>query len=103
MTRKVRLVRGKGGRKAKGRGRGNKFRTVDGEEEEYEECEDDYEDEGEPEGDEGADPEPEGEDPSGSVNHINQMTICVVVGSPRLLLWQPQARVLRELVVSHIV
>ena len=66
--------RGKGGRKAKGRGRGNKFRTVDGEEEEYEEGEDDYEDEGEPEGE---DPEPEGEDPSGSVNHINQMTMCI--------------------------
>ena len=55
---------------------GNKFRTVDGEEE-YEEGEDDYEDEGEPEGDEGEDPEPEGEDPSGSVNHINQMTMCI--------------------------
>ena len=68
--------RGKGGRRAKGRGRGNKFRTVDGEEE-YEEGEDDYEDEGEPEGDEGEDPEPEGEDPSGSVNHINQMTMCI--------------------------
>ena len=68
--------RGKGGRKAKGRGRGNKFRTVDGEEE-YEEGEDDYEDEDEPEGDEGEDPEPEGEDPSGSVNHINQMTMCI--------------------------
>ena len=54
----------------------NKFRTVDGEEE-YEEGEDDYEDEGEPEGDEGEDPEPEGEDPSGSVNHINQMTMCI--------------------------
>ena len=68
--------RGKGGRKAKGRGRGNKFRTVDGEEE-YEDGEDDYEDEDEPEGDEGEDPEPEGEDPSGSVNHINQMTMCI--------------------------
>ena len=68
--------RGKGGRKAKGRGRGNKFRTVDGEEE-YEEGEDDYEDEDEPEGNEGEDPEPEGEDPSGSVNHINQMTMCI--------------------------
>ena len=68
--------RGKGGRKAKGRGRGNKFRTVDGEEE-YEEGEDDYEDEDEPEGDEGEDPAPEGEDPSGSVNHINQMTMCI--------------------------
>ena len=68
--------RGKGGRKAKGRGRGNKFRTVDGEEE-YEEGEDDYEDEDEPEGDAGEDPEPEGEDPSGSVNHINQMTMCI--------------------------
>ena len=68
--------RGKGGRKAKGRGRGNKFRTVDGEEED-EEYDDDYEDEGEPEGDEGADPEPEGEDPSGSVNNINQMTMCI--------------------------
>ena len=68
--------RGKGGRKAKGRGQGNKFRMVDGEEE-YEEGEDDYEDEDEPEGDEGEDPEPEGEDPSGSVNHINQMTMCI--------------------------
>ena len=68
--------KGRGGRKAKGRGRGNKFRTVDGEEE-YEEGEDDYEDEGEPEGDEGEDPEPEDEDPSGSVNHINQMTMCI--------------------------
>ena len=67
---------GRGGRKAKGRGRGNKVRTVDGEEE-YEEGEDDYEDEGEPEGDEGEDPGPEGEDPSGSVNHINQMTMCI--------------------------
>ena len=54
----------RGGRKAKGRGRGNKFRTVDGEEE-NEEGEDDE------------DPEPEGEDPSGSVNHMNQMTMCI--------------------------
>ena len=68
--------RGKGGRKAKGRGRGNKFRTVEGEEGD-EEGEDDNEDEGEAEGDEGEDPEPEGEDPSGSVNHINQMTMCI--------------------------
>ena len=67
--------RGKGGRKAKGRGRGNKFRTVDGEEEE--EQDEDYEDEGEPEGDDEEHPEPEGEDPSGSVNQINQMTMCV--------------------------
>ena len=68
--------RGRGGRKAKGRGRGNKFRTVDGEEGD-EEGEDEYEDEGEPEGDEGEDPEPEGEDPSDSVNHISQMTMCI--------------------------
>ena len=67
--------RGKGGKKAKGRGRGNKFRTVDGEEEE--EQDEDYEDEDEPEGDDEEHPEPEGEDPSGSVNQINQMTMCV--------------------------
>ena len=67
--------RGKGGKKAKGRGRGNKFRTVDGEEEE--EQDEDYEGEDEPEGDDGEHPEPEGEDPSGSVNQINQMTMCV--------------------------
>ena len=67
--------RGKGGKKAKGRGRGNKFRTVDGEEEE--EQDEDYEDEDEPEGDDEEHPEPEGEDPSGSVNQINQMTVCV--------------------------
>ena len=36
-----------------------------------------YEDEGEPEGDDVEHPEPEGEDPSGSVNQINQMTMCV--------------------------
>ena len=66
--------RGKGGKKAKGRGRGNKFRTVDGEEEEQDE---DYEGEDEPEGDDEEHPEPEGEDPSGSVNQINQMTMCV--------------------------
>ena len=68
--------RGRGGRKARGRGRGNKFRTVDGEEEDDEQ-DDDYYDEDEPEGDEGEDPEPEGEDPSGSVNQINQMTMCI--------------------------
>ena len=85
--------RGKGGRKAKGRGRGNKFRTVDGEEEE--EQDEDYEDEDEPEGDDEEHPEPEGEDPSGSVNQINQMTMCVCVESQHLR--QPQARVLREL------
>ena len=68
--------RGKGGRKAKGRGRGNKFRNVEGEEED-EEQDEDYEDEGEPEGDDEEHPEPEGEDPSGSVNQINQMTMCV--------------------------
>ena len=72
---------GRGRGKARGRGRGNKFRTVDGEEED-EEYDDDYdydEDEGEPEGDGGEDPGPEGEDPSpsGSVNQINQMTMCV--------------------------
>ena len=67
--------RGKGGKKAKGRGRGNKFRTVDGEEEE--EQDEDYEGEDEPEGDDEEHPEPEGEDPSGSVNQINQMTMCV--------------------------
>ena len=33
--------------------------------------------EGEPEGDDVEHPEPEGEDPSGSVNQINQMTMCV--------------------------
>ena len=68
--------RGKGGRKTKGRGRGNKFRNVEGEDED-EEQDDDYEDEGEPEGDDEEHPEPEGEDPSGSVNQINQMTMCV--------------------------
>ena len=67
--------RGKGGKKAKGRGRGNKFRKVDGEEEE--EQDEDYEGEDEPEGDDEEHPEPEGEDPSGSVNQINQMTMCV--------------------------
>ena len=68
--------RGKGGRKTKGRGRGNKFRNVEGQDED-EEQDDDYEDEGEPEGDDEERPEPEGEDPSGSVNQINQMTMCV--------------------------
>ena len=68
--------RGKGGRKTKGRGRGNKFRNVEGEEED-EEQDEDYEDEGEPESDDEEHPEPEGEDPSGSVNQINQMTMCV--------------------------
>ena len=68
--------RGKGGRKTKGRGRGNKFRNVEGEEED-EEQDEDYEDEDEPEGDDVEHPEPEGEDPSGSVNQINQMTMCV--------------------------
>ena len=41
------------------------------------EQDEDYEDEGEPEGDDVEHPEPEGEDPSGSVNQINQMTMCV--------------------------
>ena len=68
--------RGRGGRKARGRGRGNKFRTVDGEEEEDEQ-DDDYEDEDEPEGDEEENPEPEGEDPSGSINKVNQMIMCI--------------------------
>ena len=68
--------RGKGGRKTKGRGRGNKFRNVEGENED-EEQDEDYEDDGEPEGDDEEHPEPEGEDPSGSVNQINQMTMCV--------------------------
>ena len=72
--------RGKGGRKTKGRGRGNKFRNVEGEDED-EEQDEDYEDDGEPEGDDEEHPEPEGEDPSGSVNQINQMTMCVCVGS----------------------
>ena len=67
--------RGKGGRKSKG-GRGNKFRNVEGEDED-EEQDEDYEDDGEPEGDDEEHPEPEGEDPSGSVNQINQMTMCV--------------------------
>ena len=69
--------RGRGGRQAKGRGRGNKFQTVDGEEE-YDEQNDDCEDEDEPEGDEGGEnPGPKGEDPSGSVNQVNQMTMCI--------------------------
>ena len=68
--------RGKGGRKTKGRGRGNKFRNVEGEDDD-EEQDEDYEDEGEPEGGDEEHPEPEGEDPSGSVNQINQMTMCV--------------------------
>ena len=68
--------RGKGGRKSKGRGRGNKFRNVEGEDED-EEQDEDYEDDGDPEGDDEEHPEPEGEDPSGSVNQINQMTMCV--------------------------
>ena len=68
--------RGRGGGKARGRGRGNKSQTVGGEEED-EEQDDDYDDEDEPEGDEGEDPEPEGEDPSGLVNQINQMTMCI--------------------------
>ena len=68
--------RGKGGRKSKGRGRGNKFRNFEGEDED-EEQDEDYEDDGDPEGDDEEHPEPEGEDPSGSVNQINQMTMCV--------------------------
>ena len=59
-----------------GRGKGNKFRNVEGEDED-EEQDEDYEDDGEPEGDDEEHPEPEGEDPSGSVNQINQMTMCV--------------------------
>ena len=59
-----------------GRGRGNKFRNVEGEEED-EEQDEDYEDEGEPESDDVEHPEPESEDPSGPVNQINQMTMCV--------------------------
>ena len=68
--------RRKGGRKSKGRGRGNKFRNFEGEDED-EEQDEDYEDDGDPEGDDEEHPEPEGEDPSGSVNQINQMTMCV--------------------------
>ena len=68
--------RGKGGRKSKGRGRGNKFRNFEGEDKD-EEQDEDYEDDGDPEGDDEEHPEPEGEDPSGSVNQINQMTMCV--------------------------
>ena len=68
--------RGKGGRKSKGRGRGNKFRHFEGEDKD-EEQDEDYEDDGDPEGDDEEHPEPEGEDPSGSVNQINQMTMCV--------------------------
>ena len=68
--------RGKGGRKSKGKGRGNKFRNVEGEDED-EEQDEDYEDDGDPEGDDEEHPEPEGEDPSGSVNQVNQMTMCV--------------------------
>ena len=49
---------------------------MEGEEEDEEEDED-CEDEGEPEGDDVEQPELEGEDPSGSVNQINQMTMCV--------------------------
>ena len=67
--------RGRGGRKAKGCGKENKFRTVDSEEGD-EKSEDNYEDE-EPEGDESENLEPEGEDPSCSVNHISQMTMCI--------------------------
>ena len=70
--------RGKGGRKSKGRGRGNKFRNVEGEDED-EKQDEDHEDDGDPEGDDEEHPEPEGEDPSGSVNQINQMTMCVRV------------------------
>ena len=51
-----------------------KLKDVDEEEEEQDE---DYEGEDEPEGDDEEHPEPEGEDPSGSVNQINQMTMCV--------------------------
>ena len=68
--------RGKGGRKSKGKGRGNKFRNVEGEDED-EEQDEDYENDGDPEGDDEEHPEPEGEDPSGSVNQVNQMTMCV--------------------------
>ena len=68
--------RGKGGRKSKGKGRGNKFRNFEGEDND-EEQDEDYEDDGDPEGDDEEHPEPEGEDPSGSVNQINQMTMCV--------------------------
>ena len=68
--------RGKGGRNTKGRGRGNKFRGVDGEEEQDDqEYDDEYEEE-----DQGEDrPEPEA-DPSagGSVKQIHeQITMCV--------------------------
>ena len=69
-------VEGKGGRKSKGKGRGNKFRNVEGEGED-EKQDEDYEDDGDPEGDDEEHPEPEGEDPSGSVNQVNQMTMCV--------------------------
>ena len=68
--------RGKGGRKTKGRGKGNKFRGVDGEkEQDDQEYDDEYEEE-----DQGEDhPEPEA-DPSagGSVKQIHeQITMCV--------------------------
>ena len=68
--------RGKGGRKTKERGKGNKFRGVDGEEEQDDpEYDEEYEEE-----DQGKDhPEPEA-DPSagGSVKQIHeQITMCV--------------------------
>ena len=84
--------RGKGGRKSKGKGRGNKFRKVEGEDED-EEQDEDYEDDGDPEGDDEEHPEPESEDPSGSVNQINQMTMCVLTVAT-------SSSRLRELVVN---
>ena len=68
--------RGRGGKKARGRGKGNKVRKVDGEEEDQEQ-EDDYDEDAEPEGDGEENPEPEGQDPNGSVNKMNQMTMCI--------------------------
>ena len=66
---------GKGGRKTKGRGKGNKFRGVDGEEEQDDqEYDDEYEEE-----DQGEDhPEPEADPSGGSVKQIHeQITMCV--------------------------
>ena len=72
----VQLTEGRSARDQPKQPPAKKNRNVEGEEED-EEQDEDYEDEGEPEGDDVEHPEPEGEDPSGSVNQINQMTMCV--------------------------
>ena len=92
--------RGRGGKKGRGRGRGNKVRNIDGAEGD-EEQEDGYDENGEePGGDEEENPEPEGEDPSGSVNKINQGTMCIR-GKPKpSAVAACSSRILRALLVS---